>query len=75
MERISKFGAAVSLGIAFCLLRSGIVDHLNSGSAEIVPPNNWFIGLGSLFAGMGVVMIIIAIKTRKRNAEPMVTIS
>ena len=65
MERISRYGAVAVLFLALCFLRSGISDHLKSGSSEILPPNNYFIGLGSLFAGMGIVMSIIAIKTRK----------
>lgn len=76
MERISKYGAVAVLSLALCFLSSGISDHINSGSPEILPPNNYFIGLGSLFAGMGVVMSIIAIKTRKPSEnDRIITIS
>ena len=69
MERISKYGAVAVLFLALCLLRSGVSDHISSGSSEILPPINYFIGLGSLFAGMGIVMSVIAIKTRKPSEE------
>jgi hypothetical protein len=76
MERISKYGAVAVLFLALCFLRSGISDHIKSGSSEILPPNNYFIGLGSLFAGMGIVMAIIAIKTRKPSEnDRIITIS
>jgi hypothetical protein len=45
-------------------LRTGILGHIDSGSPEILPPNNYFIALGSLFAGMAVVMLVIHLKTR-----------
>jgi len=76
MERISRLGAFVVTIVAICFLRSGIIGHTRSGSPEIAAPNNYFIGLGSLLLGMGVVMTIIAIKIRsKLKDERIVTIT
>ena len=69
MERISRLGAFVVTILAICFLRVGIIGHIRSGSPEITAPNNYFIGLGSLFLGMGVVMTIIAIKTRSETKD------
>lgn len=75
MERISKYGAVAVLFLALCFLRSGVSDHIKSGSSEIIAPNNYFIGRGTLFAGMGIVMSIIAIKTRKPREDRIITIN
>lgn len=75
MERISKYGGVAVLFLALCFLRSGVSDHIKSGSSEIIAPNNYFIGLGTLFAGMGIVMSIIAIKTRKPREDQIITIN
>lgn len=69
MERISKLGAFGVTLLAICFLRAGIIGHVRSSSPEINPPNSYFIGLGSLFLGMGVVMTIIAIKTRSEPKD------
>lgn len=74
MERISQIGATFLIGLALCLLRAGIVGHLRSGSIEILPPNNYFIGLGTLFLQTGVVVAVIIVKTMKVKQGQVITI-
>jgi hypothetical protein len=63
----------VAISAAVCFLRSGIIEHLRSGSVDVVPPNNYLIGLGALLAGIGMTMLIIEIKYyRVKNKSPSV---
>ena len=69
-----KMAAAFLIGLALCFLRAGIIGHIRTGVAEVVPPNNYFIGLGSLFLGMGVVVVVIILKTTKAERPTITTI-
>jgi len=74
MATILRAAAAFLIGFALCFLRAGIVGHIRTGVAEVVAPNNYFIGLGSLFLGMGVVVVVIILKTAKAEKTAIVTI-
>lgn len=73
MGYATRYGSIVAISAALCFLRSGIIGHLRSGSAEVVPPNNYFVGLGALLAGIGLTMLIIEIKyNRVKEKSPSV---
>ena len=62
----SEIGISVGLVLAFCFLRSGIIGLLQSGNTI---PNNYFIGLGSLFADMGITLLMIEKKIKNIRDE------
>jgi hypothetical protein len=62
MGNATLYGSMVAISAAVCFLRSGIIEHLRSRSVDVFPPNNYFIGLGALLAGIGMTMLIIEIK-------------
>jgi len=72
MGNATLYGSIVAMSAALCLLRSGIIGHLRSGSVEVVPPDNYFVGLGALLAGIGLTMLIIEIKYNRVEKSPSV---
>lgn len=73
MGNATLYGSIIAISVALCFLRSGIIGHLRSGSVEVVPPNNYFVGLGALLAGIGLTMLIIEIKyNRVKEKSPSV---
>jgi hypothetical protein len=72
MGNATLAGSIIAISAALCLLRSGIIGLLRSGSV-VVPPNNYFIGLGTLLAGIGITMLIIEIKYNRVRKSPSVT--
>jgi hypothetical protein len=74
MATMLRMAAAFLIGFALCFLRAGIIGHLRTGVAEVVPPNNYFIGFGSLFLGMGVVVIVLILKTTRAEKTSITTI-
>ena len=73
MGNATLYGSMFAISTALCFLRSGIIGSLRSGSAEVVPPNNYFVGLGALLAGIGLTMLIIEIRhNRVKEKSPSV---
>ena len=73
MGNATRSGSIIAMSAAPCFLRSGIIGHLRSGSVEVVLPNNYFISLGTLLAGIGIMMLIIEIKYNRVRKSPSVT--
>lgn len=72
MGLLTRYGILSAGGAALCLLRSGVYGYFEAGGGsvlEIAPPANYFLGLGSLLAGIAVVMLVIEIKYSQTKSE------
>jgi hypothetical protein len=69
-------GGGATFSLAACLLKAGINGFYQS-AGEWVAPNNYFVGLGGLFLGMGIVCLLMvrleSKEVRERGFRPINT--